>query len=75
MAKLPSLAKRFDTPVQSSQQSLQITELQAEIARLRIAQSPELESELEKLRTELKLKSGEQQISIAQIDPNPEQPR
>ena len=75
MAKLPSLAKRFDTPVQRSQQSLQITELQAEIARLRIAQSPELESELEKLRTELKLKSGEQQISIAQIDPNPEQPR
>lgn len=75
MAKLPSLAKRFDTPVQSSQQSLQITELQAEIARLRIAQSPELESELEKLRTELKLQSGEQQIPIAQIDPNPEQPR
>jgi ParB family chromosome partitioning protein len=75
MAKLPSLAKRFDTPVQSSQQSQQITELQSEIVRLRISQSPELESELEKLRTELKLQSGEQQVPLAQIDPNPEQPR
>jgi ParB family transcriptional regulator, chromosome partitioning protein len=72
---LPSLAKRFDTPVQSAQQTQTIADLQAEVERLRIAQSPDLEGELEKLRAELTQQSGEQPIAIALIDPNPEQPR
>jgi ParB family transcriptional regulator, chromosome partitioning protein len=75
MAKLPSLAKRFDTPVQNAQQSQIVADLQAEIDKLRLTQSPELEAELEKLRTELKTRSGEQEIPIDLIDPNPEQPR
>ncbi|NEP19400.1 MAG: ParB/RepB/Spo0J family partition protein [Leptolyngbya sp. SIO4C1] len=75
MAKLPSIAKRFDSAVKASDHARQIADLQTEIERLRHAQSPELEAQLSVLREQLKAQSGEQDIAIALIDPNPYQPR
>ncbi|MEO1402808.1 MAG: ParB/RepB/Spo0J family partition protein [Cyanobacteria bacterium J06635_1] len=75
MAKLPSIAKRFDSAVKATDHARQIAELQAEIEQLRSAQSPELEGQLSVLREQLKARSGEQDILVSLIDPNPYQPR
>ncbi|MDF5723707.1 MAG: ParB/RepB/Spo0J family partition protein [Rhizonema sp. PD37] len=72
---LPKIATKFDGAVQKSSQERQITELQAEVERLRTQKSPSLESELEKLREELQNQSGENEIDVSLIDPNPNQPR
>jgi ParB family transcriptional regulator, chromosome partitioning protein len=72
---LPKIATKFDGAVQKSSQEQKIAELQAEVERLRVEKSPELEEELEKLREQLKNQSGETQINVELIDPNPNQPR
>ncbi|WP_193197968.1 ParB/RepB/Spo0J family partition protein [Nostoc sp. MG11] len=72
---LPKIASKFSSAIQKTEQEQKITELQVEIERLRAAQSPELESELQKLREQLQNQSGEVQIDLNLIDPNPNQPR
>ncbi len=73
--KLPSLVGRFDKALTATDHAREVSILQAEIEELRKAQSPELEEQLEVLRAQLKAQSGEQDISVALIDPNPAQPR
>ncbi len=75
MARIPSLTERFNPTVQISQQAQQIADLQAEIEQLRTVQSPELEQQISLFREQLKANGGELEIPIAQIDPNPTQPR
>jgi TolA-binding protein len=70
MARIPPIAEKFNPSVTISQQSKQIAELQAEIARLRVEQSPELEEQIVNLREKLKSNSGEFEIQIERIDPN-----
>ncbi|MCG6138820.1 MAG: ParB N-terminal domain-containing protein [Nostoc sp. LLA-1] len=72
---LPKIANKFNGAIQKTEQEQKIAELQAEIERLRVAQSPDLESELQKLREQLEHESGESKIELALIDPNPHQPR
>lgn len=71
---LPKISDRFSGAIQKTAQERKITELQAEIAQLRAAQSPELEGQVQNLREQLQ-QLGENQISIELIDPNPQQPR
>ena len=73
--KLPSLVGRFDKALTATDHAREISSLQSEIEDLRKAQSPELEEQLEVLRAQLKAQSGEQDIPVALIDPNPSQPR
>ena len=73
--KLPSLVGRFDKALTATDHAREIAALQSEIEELRKAQSPELEEQLEVLRAQLKAQSGEQDISVALIDPNNSQPR
>jgi ParB family transcriptional regulator, chromosome partitioning protein len=76
MAKvLPQIGEKFKGAVQKTEQEKKIVELQAEIDQLRIKQSPELETELRTLREQLKNHSGEVEIDLELIDPNPNQPR
>jgi ParB family chromosome partitioning protein len=72
---LPKIAGKFDGAVQKSLQEQKIAELQAEVERLRTQKSPELEEELQKLREQLQNQSGELEINVELIDPNPNQPR
>ncbi len=72
---LPKISNKFDGAIQKSSQEQKITLLQAEVERLRNSVSPELESELQKLREQLQSKSGETEIDVELIDPNPNQPR
>ena len=72
---LPKIANKFSGAIQKTEQEQKIVELQAEIERLRSAQSPNLENELQKLREQLQNQSGEAEIDLALIDPNPHQPR
>ncbi|MBW4595374.1 MAG: ParB/RepB/Spo0J family partition protein [Brasilonema angustatum HA4187-MV1] len=72
---LPKIKSKFDGAVQKSSQEQKIAELQAEVEQLRASQSPELEAELQKLREQLQNQSGELEISVDLIDPNPHQPR
>ena len=71
---LPKISDRFNGAIQKTAQERKIAELQAEIAELRAAQSPELEEQVQNLREQLQ-QSGENQIRIELIDPNPQQPR
>ena len=73
--KLPSLAGRFNQAVTATDHVREIATLQAQIEELRRTQSPELEEQLSVLRAQLAAQSGEQDISLALIDPNPSQPR
>lgn len=75
MAKLPNISDRFSTAIQANDQAQRITELQAEVEKLRTSQSPELEQQLEALREQLKAQSGEQEVALELIDPNLSQPR
>ncbi len=72
---LPKIANKFSGAIQKTEQEQKITELQAEIERLRTAQSPDLENELQKLRDQLQNQSGEAEIDLALMNPNPHQPR
>ncbi|MBD2242030.1 ParB N-terminal domain-containing protein [Aulosira sp. FACHB-113] len=72
---LPRIADRFSGAIQKTDQEQKITELQAEVERLRATQSPDLEIELQKLREQLQNQSGEVEIDLDLIDPNPNQPR
>jgi ParB family chromosome partitioning protein len=72
---LPKIAGKFDGAIQKSAQEQKILELQAEVERLRTEKSPELELELQKLREQLQNQSGEKEIDVELIDPNPNQPR
>lgn len=61
---------------QLSEAETQIEQLTAEIERLRQAPDPtELEAELERLREQLAEGDGIRKVAIAQIEPNPDQPR
>jgi ParB family transcriptional regulator, chromosome partitioning protein len=73
--KLPSLVGRFDNALSATDHAREIATLQAEIEVLRKTQSPELEEQLNVLRTQLKAQSGEQDISTDLIEPNLAQPR
>lgn len=76
MAKaLPAISTKFRGAVQKSDQEKKITELQVEVEKLRSSAAPELEAEIKKLRSQLEATSGEVEIEIALIDPNPNQPR
>lgn len=71
---LPKISERFSGAIQKTAQERQIAELQAEITQLRATKSPELEEQVEILREQLQ-QSGENQIKLELIDPNPQQPR
>ncbi|EDX82759.1 ParB-like nuclease domain family [Synechococcus sp. PCC 7335] len=73
--KLPSLVGRFDQAVTATDHAREVATLQAQIEELRRNQSPDLEKQLSVLRAQLEAQSGEQDISISLIDPNPSQPR
>lgn len=72
---LPKIANKFNVAIQKTEQEQKIIELQAEVKKLRAIQSPELEKELQRLREQLLQQSGEIQIEVNLIDPNPFQPR
>jgi ParB family chromosome partitioning protein len=76
MAKtLPQIGEKFKGAIQKNEQERKIAELQTEIEQLRIKQAPELEAELQMLREQLRNHSGEVEIDLELIDPNPNQPR
>ncbi|MGD1873104.1 MAG: ParB/RepB/Spo0J family partition protein [Mastigocoleus sp.] len=72
---LPKIGKKFDNAIQQTDREQKIAELQAEIENLRNSRSPDLEKELEKLREQLEKQSGETEIDVNLIVPNPNQPR
>lgn len=72
---LPKISNRFEGAVQKTAQEDKITQLQAEISRLRAQdQTSDLEVQIQVLRQNLE-QSGEQQVKVSSIDPNLEQPR
>jgi ParB family chromosome partitioning protein len=73
--KTVDLQSRFNGAISATRQEKKIAELQAEIEQLREQQAPELEAQIETLRQELQARSGEQDIPVSEIDPNPDQPR
>jgi ParB family chromosome partitioning protein len=72
---LPQISDKFKGAVQKTDQEQKIMELQAEVERLRALQSPELETEISKLREQLQTQVGDIAIDINLIEPNPNQPR
>lgn len=58
-----------------SETESQIQKLQAEVERLRASSNPELEAQLDQLRSSLASTNGVQEFSLDAIRPNPEQPR
>jgi ParB family transcriptional regulator, chromosome partitioning protein len=73
--KFPEIANQFKPAVQTHSQQKEIDTLRAEIEQLRATQSPELETELTRLREQIAFQTGEMDIDIDLIDPNPSQPR
>ncbi len=72
---LPKISNRFDGAVQKTAQEHKIAQLQEEISRLREQnQTSELETQIQNLHQNLE-KSGEKQVKVSLIDPNPDQPR
>ncbi|MGB7449711.1 MAG: ParB/RepB/Spo0J family partition protein [Ornithinimicrobium sp.] len=61
--------------LQLSEAETEIQQLKAEIEELRAKGSTELEASLTTLRDQLQSQSSIQSIPLAQIEPNPEQPR
>lgn len=72
---LPGISKKFKGALEKSEQEKKIAQLQEEIEKLRAAYSPKLEAEIEQLRQQLEKESGEIEIDIVLIDPNPKQAR
>lgn len=65
MAKgLLQIGDKFKEAVQKTGQEQRITDLQAEVERLRALQSPELEIEIAKLREQLQTQTGEIAIRL-----------
>ena len=65
MAKgLPQIGDKFKEAVQKIDQEQRITDLQAEVERLRALQSPKLEIEITKLRKQLQTLTGEIAIRL-----------
>ncbi|TYQ23798.1 ParB/RepB/Spo0J family partition protein [Pseudanabaena sp. UWO310] len=75
MGKIPSISQRFTGAIQATDQAQRISELQAEVEKLRSSQSPVLEKQIEALRSQLQEQSGEQDIEVSKIQANPHQPR
>lgn len=75
MGRLPAITQRFTGAIQANDQAQRIADLQAEVEKLRAAHSPELEEQLEVLREQLKAQSGELDVEVSLITPNPHQPR
>ena len=75
MGKIPSISQRFTGAIQATDQAQRISELQAEVEKLRSSQSPILEQQIEVLRTQLQERSGEKDIEVIKIRANPHQPR
>ena len=75
MGKIPSISQRFTSAIQATDQAQRITELQAEVEKLRSSQSPVLEQQIETLRSQLQEQSGEKDIEVSKIKANPHQPR
>lgn len=55
---LPQIGDKFKEAVQKTNQEQRITDLQAEVERLRALQQPELETEIAKLREQLQTQTG-----------------
>jgi ParB family chromosome partitioning protein len=75
MGKIPSISQRFTGAIQATDQAQRISELQAEVEKLRSSQSPVLEHQIETLRSQLQEQSGEKDIEVSKIQANPHQPR
>jgi ParB family chromosome partitioning protein len=73
--KFPEIAGQFKSAVQTHSQQKEIDTLRAEIEQLRARHSPDLEAELTRLREQLASQTGEMDVDIDLIDPNPSQPR
>lgn len=76
--KAPNINNYFSSAqkeLQLSEAETEIQQLKAEIEELRAKGSTELESSLTTLRDQLQSQSSIQSIPLAQIEPNPEQPR
>ncbi len=70
-----NIQKTFSKAIGATKQEQKILEMQRVIDELREKQAPELEREIEELRNQLLQRSGEEQIDIDRIKPNPYQPR
>jgi ParB family chromosome partitioning protein len=75
MGKIPAISQRFTGAIQATDQAQKIAELQAEVEKLRLSHSPDLERQIEVLRSQLLERSGEIEIEIAKIQANLNQPR
>lgn len=76
--KAPNINNYFSSAqkeLQLSEAETEIQQLKAEIEELRAKGSTELEASLTTLRDQLQSQSSIQSIPLAQIEPNPEQPR
>jgi ParB family chromosome partitioning protein len=67
--------KKNQRAVPKNQQDQKISELQGEIDKLRVNQSPQLIDVIKELQDKLKKTTGELEIDISLIDANPKQPR
>lgn len=70
-----NIKNTFSKALDASNKEKKIQELQEQIDELRSKQAPNLEKEIEALREQLLQRSGEVNIDLALIRPNPEQPR
>ncbi|MBW4491434.1 MAG: ParB N-terminal domain-containing protein [Trichocoleus desertorum ATA4-8-CV12] len=73
--KFPEIADQFKSAVQTHSQQKEIDTLRAEVEQLRAKHSPNLETELARLREQLTSQTGEMEVETDLIDPNPSQPR
>ena len=73
--KFPEIADQFKSTLQTHSQQKEIDTLRAEVEHLRAKESPDLEAELTRLREQLTSQTGEMEVEIELIDPNPSQPR
>lgn len=73
--KSVNLAGMYAKAQELSETESQIQKLQAEVERLRASSNPELEAQLDQLRSSLASTNGVQEFSLDAIRPNPEQPR
>ena len=73
--KFPDISDQFKSTIQTHSQQKEIDTLRAEVEELRAKQSPDLETELTRLREQLSSQTGEMEVNTDLIDPNPSQPR
>lgn len=73
--QFPDIANQFKSTIQTHSQQKEIDTLRAEVEALRAKQSPDLETELTRLREQLTSQTGEMEVDTDLIDPNPSQPR